>query len=322
MGQRIAVMNEGLLQQVGTPQKLYDEPVNRFVAGFIGSPSMNFVEVTVDGGGDAARLVGPGRLGRPRRPACGERCRHCRQEARRGIPPGAPRDRRGRRRERHVPGARRRRRVPRPRGAASRERREPGHRGDRGSEHRVRPGDVIKLTLPLDKLHLFDSETGEALTTDRAVAGAPATGGSGCARLTATHKRTTIGPGGIRGRSHRARRRLAGPPPWSLPDLPDRHDRAARRDAGDARRRRPSRCRGDESPSIPTITSCWFVSTGARPNAPCSRSRRARSTSGPTARSRTGTSPRAASSRRRPATGPGRGDCSAGSGPRPASRPS
>ena len=60
MGTRIAVMNEGLLQQVGTPQKLYDEPINRFVAGFIGSPSMNFVEVTIDGEGDTARLVGPG----------------------------------------------------------------------------------------------------------------------------------------------------------------------------------------------------------------------------------------------------------------------
>ena len=45
MGTRIAVMNEGLLQQVGTPQALYDTPINRFVAGFIGSPSMNFVEV-------------------------------------------------------------------------------------------------------------------------------------------------------------------------------------------------------------------------------------------------------------------------------------
>jgi len=45
MGQRIAVMSDGLLQQVGTPQELYDHPKNRFVAGFIGSPSMNFVEV-------------------------------------------------------------------------------------------------------------------------------------------------------------------------------------------------------------------------------------------------------------------------------------
>ena len=60
MGSRIAVMNEGLLMQVGTPQALYDTPLNRFVAGFIGSPSMNFVDVTVDGSGDTARLVGPG----------------------------------------------------------------------------------------------------------------------------------------------------------------------------------------------------------------------------------------------------------------------
>ena len=60
MGERIAVMNEGILQQVGTPQELYDHPANRFVAGFIGSPAMNFVEVTVDGSGDGARLKGPG----------------------------------------------------------------------------------------------------------------------------------------------------------------------------------------------------------------------------------------------------------------------
>src|SRR4029078_9477382 len=59
MGDRIAVMNEGLLQQVGTPQTLYDTPINRFVAGFIGSPSMNFVEVHMDGSGESARLVGP-----------------------------------------------------------------------------------------------------------------------------------------------------------------------------------------------------------------------------------------------------------------------
>ncbi|MEI7745592.1 MAG: sn-glycerol-3-phosphate ABC transporter ATP-binding protein UgpC [Chloroflexota bacterium] len=49
MGQRIAVMSMGLLQQVGTPQDLYDNPRNRFVAGFIGSPSMNFAELPVSG---------------------------------------------------------------------------------------------------------------------------------------------------------------------------------------------------------------------------------------------------------------------------------
>jgi ABC-type sugar transport system ATPase subunit len=59
MGTRIAVMNEGLLQQVGAPQVLYDTPINRFVAGFIGSPSMNFAEVHMEGTGESARLVGP-----------------------------------------------------------------------------------------------------------------------------------------------------------------------------------------------------------------------------------------------------------------------
>jgi multiple sugar transport system ATP-binding protein len=45
MGTRIAVMKEGVLQQIDTPQTLYDRPGNQFVAGFIGSPSMNFFEM-------------------------------------------------------------------------------------------------------------------------------------------------------------------------------------------------------------------------------------------------------------------------------------
>jgi multiple sugar transport system ATP-binding protein len=44
MGDRVAVMRNGRLQQVDTPQVLYDQPVNEFVAGFIGSPSINLVE--------------------------------------------------------------------------------------------------------------------------------------------------------------------------------------------------------------------------------------------------------------------------------------
>jgi ABC-type sugar transport system ATPase subunit len=43
MGDRIAVMNDGRLEQVGTPEEVYDRPANRFVAGFIGSPAMSFV---------------------------------------------------------------------------------------------------------------------------------------------------------------------------------------------------------------------------------------------------------------------------------------
>src|SRR3989441_9037114 len=49
MGTRIAVMDKGELQQVGAPQDLYDSPTKLFVAGFIGSPAMNFVNVERDG---------------------------------------------------------------------------------------------------------------------------------------------------------------------------------------------------------------------------------------------------------------------------------
>jgi multiple sugar transport system ATP-binding protein len=48
MGDRVAVMRKGELQQVAPPQELYDRPVNLFVAGFIGSPTMNMVEATVE----------------------------------------------------------------------------------------------------------------------------------------------------------------------------------------------------------------------------------------------------------------------------------
>ncbi|MDX6465821.1 MAG: sn-glycerol 3-phosphate transport system ATP-binding protein, partial [Gaiellaceae bacterium] len=50
MGTRIAVMDKGELQQVGTPQELYDSPSKLFVAGFIGSPAMNFFDARLDGG--------------------------------------------------------------------------------------------------------------------------------------------------------------------------------------------------------------------------------------------------------------------------------
>ncbi len=60
MATRIAVMNLGIIQQVGSPQELYDWPANRFVAGFIGSPAMNFVEVTVEGSRNAMTLQAEG----------------------------------------------------------------------------------------------------------------------------------------------------------------------------------------------------------------------------------------------------------------------
>ncbi|MFL5891208.1 MAG: ABC transporter ATP-binding protein, partial [Solirubrobacterales bacterium] len=49
LGDRVAVLRGGALQQVGTPSELYNHPVNLFVAGFIGSPSMNFMPATLDG---------------------------------------------------------------------------------------------------------------------------------------------------------------------------------------------------------------------------------------------------------------------------------
>jgi multiple sugar transport system ATP-binding protein len=49
LGDRVAVLRKGLLQQVDSPRKLYEEPVNLFVAGFIGSPSMNFMPAWVEG---------------------------------------------------------------------------------------------------------------------------------------------------------------------------------------------------------------------------------------------------------------------------------
>jgi len=67
MGHRIAVMNEGVLQQVGTPLELYERPANVFVAQFIGTPPMSFVRATLaDGQIEAAgfRLPTPESLAR------------------------------------------------------------------------------------------------------------------------------------------------------------------------------------------------------------------------------------------------------------------
>ncbi|MQY04796.1 ABC transporter ATP-binding protein [Actinomadura macrotermitis] len=59
LGDRVAVLRKGVLQQVGSPRELYEQPVNLFVAGFIGSPSMNFLPASVEG----TQLVTPlGRL--------------------------------------------------------------------------------------------------------------------------------------------------------------------------------------------------------------------------------------------------------------------
>jgi multiple sugar transport system ATP-binding protein len=76
LGDRIVVMKDGVVQQVGTPLELYRKPVNRFVASFIGSPSMNFLGVQVAAEGDGFTLTCDGlrfRLPARRLPGLGPR---------------------------------------------------------------------------------------------------------------------------------------------------------------------------------------------------------------------------------------------------------
>jgi multiple sugar transport system ATP-binding protein len=60
LGDRVVVMKGGLVQQVGEPLELYNAPVNRFVAGFLGSPAMNFAPVRLSNGIDGLRADNPG----------------------------------------------------------------------------------------------------------------------------------------------------------------------------------------------------------------------------------------------------------------------
>ncbi len=67
MASRIFIMNNGSLQQSGEPLEVYKHPANRFVAGFIGSPAMNFIDATLVPAGRSFLACGP-RTWRPRRP--------------------------------------------------------------------------------------------------------------------------------------------------------------------------------------------------------------------------------------------------------------
>jgi multiple sugar transport system ATP-binding protein len=70
MANRIVVMNDGVIQQVGPPLELYDRPANIFVAGFIGSPTMNFFDAVIEKG--SARLADGSVLALPAAVAVGE----------------------------------------------------------------------------------------------------------------------------------------------------------------------------------------------------------------------------------------------------------
>ena len=105
MGDRIAVLKDGLLQQVGTPRDMYDTPANVFVAGFIGSPAMNIGTFPVlDGNANLgrARVADPPRRHRP--------AHRRRQEPHHGRLPSGVRRRRARRHAGRHPGHREHRR--------------------------------------------------------------------------------------------------------------------------------------------------------------------------------------------------------------------
>jgi multiple sugar transport system ATP-binding protein len=164
MGTRIAVMSDGVLMQVGSPQTLYDTPANRFVAGFIGSPAMNFVEVTASDG----KLTGPegwvadlpARLknavgsANGRKLLAGFRPEHLELREAEGETVTIP----GRAEVVEYLGNE-----------------ELLHVTALGqdivaivdSDNRVKPGDVLQLLLPYSKLHLFESESGNSLTSER-----------------------------------------------------------------------------------------------------------------------------------------------------------
>jgi multiple sugar transport system ATP-binding protein len=159
MGERISVMSMGLLQQVGTPQDLYDNPKNKFVAGFIGSPSMNFVDIPV-GTGDLT--VGNFTFPVPARFADSIKT------AGRTVTAGF--------RPEHLELGD----VAAPFGTIQGTADVVEYLGNEellhvtvgkeeivaivDSSHRVRPGDVVNLHLPVDKLHLFNAETGDVVS--------------------------------------------------------------------------------------------------------------------------------------------------------------
>jgi multiple sugar transport system ATP-binding protein len=168
MGTRIAVMDKGELQQVGTPQELYDSPKKLFVAGFIGSPSMNFINVNRDGSdvkGEGVTLPIPTRYRAGIDSASNDLVAGFRPEHLEiGDFPGSATIRAkadvveflGDEELLHVTVA--------------------GHEGDVvavvSSENRVKPGDVLDLKLPLEKLHLFDRATGDAVGASAVTAAA------------------------------------------------------------------------------------------------------------------------------------------------------
>ena len=158
MGDRVAILRDGVLEQLGTPLELYDAPVNTFVAGFIGSPAMNLVDA--DGRGRVRHLA-----------SRASPARGCRSAAR--APASAPAARCGSACAPRISGRDGEGaielpvtahgvarlgddRVPRRRRRAS---------ADRAlrSPRRLAAGRHARIPVDLDRLYFFDPETGEAI---------------------------------------------------------------------------------------------------------------------------------------------------------------
>ena len=137
MGDRIAVMRLGVLQQIGTPQELYTNPANLFVAGFIGSPAMNFVPGGfLDGAGGSGQIVGF----RPEHVEVDAHGEAVRFSARAEVVEYLGD-------EQLVHFAVKDRSL----------------LGKLAVEHAIATGDDLSLAIPRDKLHLFDAESEEAV---------------------------------------------------------------------------------------------------------------------------------------------------------------
>ena len=162
MGDRIAVMRDGILQQVGMPQELYDHPQNIFVAGFIGSPAMNFANTKTDGediimGNTRLRLSGPAAEAAAKRPQGSELLIGFRPEHLDVVDGGSGTF--------TIPAS-----VDVVEYLGNEELIHAQSEGNEivaviPSDRKVKAGAQIELTLPLNRLYVFDPETERALVS-------------------------------------------------------------------------------------------------------------------------------------------------------------
>ena len=160
MGDRIAVMRDGLLKQVGTPQELYDHPDNVFVAGFIGSPAMNFATTRTEG---ADLMLGNAKLSLSGAAAKAAADRPAGSELLIGFRPEHLDVADGRGEVVKIPA-----KVDVVEYLGNEELIHAQTEGNEivaliPSERMVKAGEQIELAVPLDKLHVFDPESELAL---------------------------------------------------------------------------------------------------------------------------------------------------------------